>query len=81
MAFFVTECKIWPPSKVFDVPLEELRIVGAAIAKKKGEEQKFLAMLHGAKVRSKTLGTKDLDEQLLRAKQKGFPVEVRNKKK
>jgi len=76
VAFFVTECGIWPPDKVFDVPTEELKLVGMAIARKKGEEQKFLAMIHGAKLKSRAIPTQDLQKQFEDAEQKGLPVET-----
>ncbi|GAH47050.1 unnamed protein product [marine sediment metagenome] len=57
------------------MPTEELKLVGAAIAKKKGEEQKFLALIHGAKLKSRAIAPQDLEKQLEDAKQKGLPVE------
>ncbi|MBA7680223.1 hypothetical protein ES703_88534 [subsurface metagenome] len=55
---------------------EELKLVGVAIAKKKGEEQKFLAMIHGAKMKSRAISPQDLEKQLEDAKQKGLPIET-----
>ncbi len=47
-----------------------------AIAKKKGEEKKFLAMIHGAKLKSEAIAPQDLEKQLEDAEQGGLPVET-----
>jgi len=55
-----------------------LKLIGRAIARKKGEEREFLAMLHGAKVAAKQLGPvtpQSLEDEFAAMGQKGFPVE------
>jgi len=79
VAFFVTECKIWPPDEVFSASPEELRLLGSAIARKRGMEQEFQAMIHGAKLKPKASDAKNLDQQLLEAKAKGLPIEIKGK--